>query len=67
MLLFFLFFFFFSQIAGIHIILRSTEGAIRGRQYGPFMLLQPEKRSFEGSINGFGPRTAPEVLLGFTI
>ena len=39
----------------IYIETRSTEGAVRGPQYGPFSSIQPEKRSFEGCIEGFGP------------
>ena len=39
----------------LHIKTRSTEGAVRGPQYGPFPSIQPEKRSFEGCIEGFGP------------
>ena len=35
-------------------ILRSTKGAVRGPQYGPLPSIQPEKRSFEGCIEG-GP------------
>ena len=49
-------------------ILRSTEEAVRGRQYGPCPLMQPEKCSFEDGIDGRGwPRMASEVLLGFTV
>ena len=53
-----------------HIILRSTEEAVRGHQHGPCTSIQPEKCSFEGCIDGIGPywwlRIASEVLLGFT-
>ena len=35
--------------------IRNTEAAVRGRQYGPRPSIQPEKRSFEGRIDGFGP------------
>ena len=33
--------------------IRNTEAAVLGRQYGPRPSIQPEKRSFEGSIDGF--------------
>ena len=35
--------------------IRNTEAAVRGRQYGPRPSIRPEKRSFEGHIDGFGP------------
>ena len=38
-----------------HTKIRSTEEAVRGRQYGPCPSIQPEKRSFEGCIDGFRP------------
>ena len=45
---------------------RSTEGAVRGPQYGQFPSIQPEKHSFEGCIEGFVLRdlcTETSVLL----
>ena len=39
----------------LNTITRSTEGTIRGPQYGPFPSIQPEKRHFEDCIEGFGP------------
>ena len=38
-----------------HSILRSTEEAVRGHQYGPHPSIQPEKSSFECCIHRFGP------------
>ena len=38
-----------------YIKIRSTEEAVRGRQYGPCPSIQLEKRSFEGCIDGIGP------------
>ena len=35
--------------------LRSTEGAIRGCQYGHHPSIQPKNFSFEGCIDEFGP------------
>ena len=39
---------------GIHNI-RNTEAAVRGSQCSPLMSIQPEKCSFKGCIDGFGP------------
>ena len=38
----------------MNIKIRSTEGAVRGLQYGPSPSIQPEKLSFEGCIEGLG-------------
>ena len=43
------------MISYVGIKIRSTEEAVRGPQYGPRPSIQPEKRSFEGCIDGVGP------------
>ena len=44
-----------EDVGGGYTNIRNTEAAVQGRQYGPRPSIQPEKRSFEGCIDGFGP------------